>query len=207
MRNAGMWLNFAPAMAAIIIIGMVALRAGLRLRRANSNATEFELRFWSGGALDELHAAVAASPVHPMAAVFSAGMAEWRKSTGGAMADAARRVERIATLAASREMMQLGQGGAAVAAIASLAPLIGLAGAVWAAALGAGLADALIPLATGITVAIPAALAYEVLGTGLTGFSARLDGFALEFAAILSRQGEVGTGGVGGKSSPSLFHT
>ena len=207
MRNAGMWLNFAPAMAAIIIIGMVALRAGLRLLRANSNATAFELRFWSGGALDELHATVAASPVHPMAAVFSAGMAEWRKSTGGAMADAARRVERIATLAASREMMQLGQGGAAVATIASLAPLIGLASAAWAAALGAGLADALVPLATGITVAIPAALAYEVLAARLTGFSARLDGFALEFAAILSRQGEGGAGGGGGKSSPSIFHT
>ena len=207
MRNAGMWLNFAPAMAAIIIIGMVALRAGLRLLRANRNATAFELRFWSGGALDELHATVAASPVHPMAAVFSAGMAEWRKSTGGAMADAPRRAERIATLAASREMMQLGHGGAAVATIASLAPLIGLASAAWAAALGAGLADALIPLATGITVAIPAALAYEVLAAGLTGFSARLDGFALEFAAILSRQGEGGAGGGGGKSSPSIFHT
>ena len=196
MRNAGMWLNFAPAMAAIIIIGMVALRAGLRLLRANSNATAFELRFWSGGALDELHATVAASPVHPMAAVFSAGMAEWRKSTGGAMADAPRRAERIATLAASREMMQLGQGGAAVATIASLAPLIGLAGAVWAA-LGvvsgadAGMAPAIAAsMLSGLIVAIMAIIARDIIAGALTRFAARLDGFATEFAVILSRQHE-----------------
>ena len=209
MRNAGMWLNFAPAMAAIIIIGMVALRAGLRLLRANSNATAFELRFWSGGALDELQATVVAYPVHPMVAVFGAGMAEWQRAAG---IDPARsvvntRIAGLMALAVRRQVAALALGLPVIATIRFIAPLIGLASAAWTAALGGGLADALVPLATGTTVAIPAALAYEVISAGLTGFSARLDGFALEFAAILSRQGEGGTGGGGGKSSPSIFQT
>src|SRR6185437_5325504 len=60
------------------------------LRRANRAADNFEDRFWSGGSLEELYEADGAKPAHPIAAVFGAAMAEWRRSARVAGADVSR---------------------------------------------------------------------------------------------------------------------
>jgi biopolymer transport protein TolQ len=65
-----------------------------------------------------------------------------------------------------------------------------------------GIAEALFATAIGLVAAIPAVLAYNKLNTDLARFAARLEGFATEFGAILSRQTEVAAND-GGQRSPN----
>lgn len=181
------------------------------LRRATRAADGFEDRFWSGGSLDELYDTEGAKPGHPMAAVFGAAMTEWRRSTRAAGADIAHgfareRVERAMNVTISREMEALEKWMIFLASVGSTAPFIGLFGTVWGimnsfsaiaqmqntnlAVVAPGIAEALFATAVGLIAAIPAVLAYNKISTDLARFAARLDGFATEFGAILSRQSE-----------------
>jgi biopolymer transport protein TolQ len=56
-----------------------------------------------------------------------------------------------------------------------------------------GIAEALFATAIGLVAAIPAVLAYNKITTDLARFAARLEAFATEFSAILSRQTEAVT--------------
>jgi len=51
-----------------------------------------------------------------------------------------------------------------------------------------GIAEALLATALGLVAAIPAVIAYNKLSTDLGRYANRVEGFADEFAAILSRQ-------------------
>ena len=181
------------------------------LRRANNAADAFEDKFWSGGSLDELYEQEGAKPAHPMAAVFGAAMGEWRRSVRVAGADVARssvnsRVDRTIGLTVQREMDRMERWMIFLASVGSTAPFIGLFGTVWGimhsfsaiatmhntnlAVVAPGIAEALFATAIGLVAAIPAVLAYNKIGTDLSRFAARLEGFGSEFSAILSRQTE-----------------
>ena len=54
-----------------------------------------------------------------------------------------------------------------------------------------GIAEALFATALGLVAAIPAVIAYNKLSTDISRFAGRLEAFAGEFGAILSRQAEV----------------
>jgi biopolymer transport protein TolQ len=181
------------------------------LRRARREADAFEDRFWSGGSLDDLFLAEGRSPTHPMAAVFSAGMQEWRRSTEVgegriAIAGTKERVERAMSVTIQREMERLEKRMTFLASTGSAAPFIGLFGTVWGimnsftaiagmqntnlAVVAPGIAEALFATAVGLVAAIPAVLAYNALASQLGKFAARLEAFAAEFGAILARQTE-----------------
>ena len=178
------------------------------LRRANRAADAFEDRFWSGGSLDEVYAREGVEPSHPTAAVFGAAMREWRRSAGaaGIMGGAKERVERAMTVTIGREMERLERWMVFLASVGSVAPFVGLFGTVWGimnsfaaiagmqntnlAVVAPGIAEALFATAIGLVAAIPAVLAYNKLNTDLARFAARMESFATEFAAILSRQTE-----------------
>ena len=178
------------------------------LRRANKAADAFEDRFWSGGSLDDLYAREGEDPSHPLAAVFGSAMREWRRSAGnGALLGGAKeRVERAMTVTIGREMERLERWMVFLASVGSVAPFIGLFGTVWGimnsftaiagmqntnlAVVAPGIAEALFATAIGLVAAIPAVLAYNKLNTDLARFAGRLESFATEFAAILSRQTE-----------------
>ncbi len=181
------------------------------LRRANRTADRFEDQFWSGGSLDELYEAEGLKPRHPIAAVFGAAMGEWRRSQRVVGADMSRsgvrdRVERAMVVTISREMERQERWMVFLASVGATAPFIGLFGTVWGimhsfAAIAAqhntnlsvvapGIAEALLATAIGLVAAIPAVLAYNKISTDLARYAARLEGFATEFGAILSRQGE-----------------
>ncbi len=51
-----------------------------------------------------------------------------------------------------------------------------------------GIAEALLATALGLLAAIPAVIAYNKLSSDVGKFTARMEGFADEFSAILSRQ-------------------
>ena len=98
-----------------------------------------------------------------------------------------------------------------LASVGSVAPFIGLFGTVWGimnsftaiagmqntnlAVVAPGIAEALFATAIGLVAAIPAVLAYNKISTDLARFAGRLEGFASEFGAILSRQTEAAASG------------
>jgi biopolymer transport protein TolQ len=181
------------------------------LRRANRTADAFEDRFWSGGSLDELYSEEGEKPEHPMAAVFGAAMAEWRRSARVAGADISRsgvrdRVDRAMNVTVQREMERMERWMIFLASVGATAPFIGLFGTVWGimhsfsaiaaqhntnlAVVAPGIAEALFATAIGLVAAIPAVLAYNKISVDLGRFASRLEGFGSEFSAILSRQSE-----------------
>jgi biopolymer transport protein TolQ len=183
----------------------------IKLRRLSADAARFEENFWSGGSLEELYERLGNKPSDPMAAVFAAAMSEWRRSSsrGLASTDALRanlqeRIERVMEVSLTREMERIERYMVFLASAGATAPFIGLFGTVWGimnsfqaiavakdtnlAVVAPGLAEALFTTAMGLIVAIPSVAAYNKFSSDMSRYSQRLEGFAAEFSAILSRQ-------------------
>ncbi len=184
---------------------------GLRMRRLRRRAEQFEDSFWSGGSLDQLYDRMGDSAGDPQTAVFMAAMREWRRSSarghrfdgehGLAVRD---RIERVMDLTIGREMERLEKRMTFLASVGSSAPFIGLFGTVWGimnaftsiaaeantslAVVAPGIAEALFATALGLVAAIPATIGFNKLNSDLTRYGQRLESFAGEFSAILSRQ-------------------
>jgi biopolymer transport protein TolQ len=198
-------------LAASVWVWAVVFEKWSSLRKVNRDADGFEDRFWSGGSLEDLYENEATNPGHPMAAVFGAAMGEWRRSVRVAGADVSRssvreRIDRSITVTVQREMDRLERWMIFLASVGATAPFIGLFGTVWGimhsfsaiaamhntnlAVVAPGIAEALFATAIGLVAAIPAVLAYNKISNDLARFAARLEGFGVEFSAILSRQSE-----------------
>ncbi len=184
----------------------------LRLRRLNASATEFEDSFWSGGSLDALFDRIGAQPMDPMSAVFSAAMREWQRSGDtasdqrGAGSSLMERIDRVMDVTVNREVERVERQMTILASTGSTAPFIGLFGTVWGimnsfqaiaitkntslAVVAPGIAEALFATALGLVAAIPAVIAYNKISKDMDRYAARLDDFANEFSAIVSRQME-----------------
>lgn len=183
----------------------------MRMRRLNAQTEEFEDTFWSGGSLDDLYDHIGAHPAHPMAALFSAAMREWRRSTSqgwrddnGMRESLQQRIERVMQVSLGREMDHLERYMIFLASVGSTAPFVGLFGTVWGimnsfqaigmskstslAIVAPGIAEALFATALGLVAAIPAVIAYNKLSNDLGRYANRLESFAGEFTAVLSRQ-------------------
>jgi biopolymer transport protein TolQ len=183
----------------------------LRLRRLKQAATSFEETFWSGGSLDDLFDRVGQRPLEPMSAVFAAAMREWRRSaakgllsTASMRASLQQRIERVMHVTVGREMERVERFMSFLATVGSTAPFVGLFGTVWGimnsfqsiaaakntslAVVAPGIAESLFATALGLVAAIPAVIAYNKLSTDFGRYAGRLEAFAAEFSAILSRQ-------------------
>jgi len=91
-----------------------------------------------------------------------------------------------------------------LASVGSVAPFVGLFGTVWGimnsfhniaaskntslAVVAPGIAEALFATALGLLAAIPAVMAYNKFSNDLGRLNIRLEGFAGEFQALMSRQ-------------------
>src|SRR5271163_3371868 len=183
----------------------------IRLRRLRQSAASFEENFWSGGSLDDLFDRVGQRPVDPMSAVFAAAMREWRRSAAKGLLGTAvmraslqQRIERVMNVTVGREMERAERFMTYLATVGSTAPFVGLFGTVWGimdsfqsiaaakntslAVVAPGIAESLFATALGLVAAIPAVVAYNKLSTDFTRYAGRLEAFASEFSAILSRQ-------------------
>ena len=179
-------------------------------KKLNRKANVFEDSFWSGEPLDKIYQRVKNSKHDPILSTFSAGMEEWQAGVAGGVpakesmqAGLKQRVERSMNVAIRREMNALERGMTFLASVGSTAPFIGLFGTVWGimnsfssiaatnntslAVVAPGIAEALFATALGLVAAIPAVIAYNVLSTGFNRYADRLEAFADEFLAILSR--------------------
>lgn len=180
------------------------------LKKLNRKANIFEDSFWSGEALDKIYQRVKNSKQDPLLSTFAAGMEEWQAGVAGGVpskesmqASLRQRVERSMAVTIGREMNSLERGMTFLASVGSTAPFIGLFGTVWGimnsfsaiaatnntslAVVAPGIAEALFATALGLVAAIPASIAYNVFSTSLNRYASRLEAFADEFTAILSR--------------------
>ncbi|HXI87233.1 MAG TPA: protein TolQ [Parvularculaceae bacterium] len=197
-------LAFASVWSWAIIIDKSLLFGRLKVK-----SRRFEDAFWSGRPLDELYRKMSDKNDHPMARVFAAGMNEWGRSKEvgrgeGLVAGAKDRIDKVMNVAVSRELEQTERGLGVLATIGSVAVFIGLLGTVWGimtsfqaiaqtkdtnlAVVAPGIAEALFATLLGLVAAIPALIGYNRYSAALNSFAVRLQGFADEFSAILSRQ-------------------
>src|SRR5215468_4705654 len=163
----------------------------MRLRRLRNQAKQFEEAFWSGGSLEVLFDRLDGKNVDSMSAMFVAAMREWRRTAAKGLvhtehmrASLQERIERVMDITLGREMEGLERHMVYLASVGSAAPFVGLFGTVW------GIMNSFASFATalGLVAAIPAVLAYNKLSGDIGRFGNRLEAFAGEFGAILSRQ-------------------
>jgi biopolymer transport protein TolQ len=188
-----------------IIFNKLVVLAGLR-----SKARKFEKLFWSGQSLDELYQQFAARNDHPLAAMFIAGLREWRRAfEGGApresqLTGVKERIDKAMSVTILRETDGIEKNLGILATIGSVSPFVGLFGTVWGimnsftaiaarhdttlAVVAPGIAEALFATAMGLLAAIPAVIFYNRFVSDIGRYVNQLDAFADEFSAILSRQ-------------------
>ena len=179
----------------------------LLFRRTSKGMDAFEEVFWSGQSLEELYRSLANTNVTDMGAVFVAAMREWKRSFengGRSVASLGQRIDKVVDVTIQRETERFESKLLILSTIASASPFIGLFGTVWGimnsfiaiaaskntslAVVAPGIAEALFATAIGLFAAIPALMAYNKLQAQAAKAQSRLEAFADEFSAILSRQ-------------------
>ena len=114
------------------------------------------------------------------------------------------RIEKVMDVTIAREIERLERRLLVLATVGSAGPFIGLFGTVWGimtsfqsiaaskntslAVVAPGIAEALFATAIGLVAAIPATIFYNKFVSEVNKQAQRLEGFADEFSAILSRQ-------------------
>ena len=175
-----------------------------RMRRAMDR---FEESFWSGNSLEELYSKLSERPTTGMATLFVAAMREWKRSFQSASSSfmgLQARIEKVLDVSIAREVEKLESNLLVLATVASAGPFVGLFGTVWGimtsfrsiaaskntslAVVAPGIAEALLATAIGLFAAIPALIAYNKMQGDVAKAQARMESFADEFSAILSRQ-------------------
>jgi biopolymer transport protein TolQ len=175
-----------------------------RIRKAGDH---FEQAFWSGQSLEELYKSLSAKPEHSTGVLFVAAMREWKRSFEGharSFAGLQMRIEKVMDVAIAREIEHMERRLLVLATVGSAGPFIGLFGTVAGimtsfqsiaasqntslSVVAPGIAEALFATAIGLVAAIPATIFYNKFTSEVNKQAQRLEGFADEFTAILSRQ-------------------
>lgn len=175
--------------------------------KTKRQTNRFEKIFWSGQSLEELYGSLSTQTNESMASLFVAAMREWKRSHEGSIRAGLgiqARIDKVMDVTIAREMDRLERRLLFLATVGSTAPFVGLFGTVWGimssfqaiaaskntnlAVVAPGIAEALFATALGLLAAIPAVIFYNKFVKELARHSVRLDNFADEFSAILSRQ-------------------
>jgi biopolymer transport protein TolQ len=176
-------------------------------KRTRKSMERFEQAFWSGQSLEELYRTLSSRPNTSMAALFVAAMREWKRSfetQARSLAGLQMRIEKVMDVTISREVERLERRLLVLSTVASAGPFVGLFGTVWGimtsfqaiaasqntslTVVAPGIAQALFATAIGLMAAIPATIFYNKFSSDVNKQAQRMEGFADEFAAILSRQ-------------------
>ena len=208
----------ADRLVQVIVLGLLAasiwtwaiiIDKTLLYRRTRKQMDRFERVFWSGQSLEDLYKTLHNRATNGMASVFVAAMREWKRSyESGARSPIGlqTRIDKVIEVTIAREMERLERRLLFLASTGSAAPFVGLFGTVWGimvafqaiaatstsslAVVAPGIAQALLATAMGLFAAIPAVVAFNKLSNSAGRVGQRLEGFADEFSAILSRQVE-----------------
>jgi len=213
-----MWALFARATITVKIVMVMLIAASIwccaviidktiQYRKARAEADVFDRSFWSGEPLDGLFEQIGSDPDGASEKIFASGMVEWQRShrqDGGLIAGATARIDRSMDVAIAKEASRLQKGLPILATVGSTAPFVGLFGTVWGimnafieiaeaqttnlAVVAPGIAEALLATGLGLLAAIPAVIYYNKFSADSDQIVGGYEGFADEFATILSRQ-------------------
>ncbi len=194
-------------LAASVWVWAIVVDKTILFTRTRKSMDRFEQAFWSGQSLEELYRSLQSRPNHSMAALFVAAMREWKRSFEGhsrSFAGLQMRIEKVMDVTIAREVERLERRLLVLTTVGSASPFIGLFGTVWGimtsfqsiaaskntslAVVAPGIAEALFATAIGLVAAIPATIFYNKFASEVNKQAQRLEQFADEFAAILSRQ-------------------
>jgi biopolymer transport protein TolQ len=194
-------------LAASVWCWAIVIDKQLLFSRTKRNMDKFETIFWSGQSLEELYRSLLNRPNSAMAALFVAAMREWKRSyeSGSrSVAGLQQRIDKVLDVTIAREVERLESKLLVLATVGSAGPFIGLFGTVVGimtsfqsiatskntslAVVAPGIAEALLATAIGLIAAIPAVIFYNKFSNQVTRQASRMEGFADEFSAILSRQ-------------------
>ncbi len=167
------------------------------VRRARTQSGRFVRAFRKAQRLQDIAAVADQFKPSPLVGVFEGGYEEYRRqvaAVGGIRSLVS--IQRGMQIGASEEITRLERNMPWLAITAAVTPFVGLFGTVWgiidafhglgtagAATLRAvapGISEALITTAAGLAAAIPAVIAYNLIGSSIREFAARSDDFALE---------------------------
>ena len=175
-------------MGCSVWVWAIAIDKALLFSRMRKAMDGFEQAFWSGQSLEELYRSLSSKPTHSMAALFVAAMREWKRSFEGharSFAGLQMRIEKVMDVTIAREIERLERRLLVLATVGSAGPFVGLFGTVW------GIMTSFQSIAasknTSLAVVAPG-IAEALFATEVNKQAQRLEGFADEFAAILSRQ-------------------
>jgi biopolymer transport protein TolQ len=168
------------------------------LRRARTQSGRFLRAFRKAQRLQDIASVADQFRPSPLVGVFEGGFQEYKHQLA-APAAALRSltaVQRGMQIGASEEITRLERNVPWLAITAAVTPFIGLFGTVWGIidafhglgtaggatlrAVAPGISEALITTAAGLATAIPAVIAYNLVGSSIREFAARSDDFTLE---------------------------
>ena len=198
---------------ALLLLGMsvaswvVILWKGWLLRRATRGVERAVKAFWDAADLEGARQSLAGSdPIRLVSPLLAAAqsLAQVGAGTLAAAGDRSQQLTRVLRDALHRILHRLQFGQVLLATVGSTAPFVGLLGTVWGiyhalTEIGADgrfrieqvsgpVGEALVMTAAGLAVAIPAVLAYNVLGRQIGRIEAELEGFARDLRELLVHQ-------------------
>ena len=168
------------------------------LRKARVQSGRFLRAFRKAQRLQDMAAVADQFHPSPLVGVFDGGYQEFKRqlSTPAASVRSLTAIQRGMQIGASEDISRLERNVPWLAITASVTPFIGLFGTVWGIidafhglgtsggatlrAVAPGISEALITTAAGLAAAIPAVIAYNLIGNSIRVFAARSDDFALE---------------------------
>src|ERR1700741_664968 len=167
------------------------------LRRARVQSGRFVRAFRKAQRLQDIAAVANQFRPSPLVGVFEGGYEEYKRqaAAAGALRSLAG-VQRGMQIGASEEITRLERNVPWLAITAAVTPFVGLFGTVWGIidafhglgtagaadlrAVAPGISEALVTTAAGLAAAIPAVIAYNLIGASIREFAARSDDFSLE---------------------------
>lgn len=178
-------------------------KAGLLLR-AQSDVARATAAFWQAPSLDDARRSVRAFDRAALVGPLVEATQVQAQGTLAVAGDRAQQLTRVLRDALHAGLNRLQSGQILLATVGSTAPFVGLLGTVWGiyhallGIAGAGqvsidkiagpVGEALIMTAAGLAVAIPAVLAYNVMGRTIGRIEADLEGFARDLRELLLTQ-------------------
>lgn len=188
----------------------VALDKLFRFAAINRRAGAFEAQVNSGRSLEDLAAQAGDQPDQAMPALLVAALKTWRDARAkGPLSDAQgamllNAIDRSLDSIIARESRRVEEGLGVLAVVATASPFIGLFGTVWGimhafsaiaaqhntslSTVAPAISEALFATALGLAAAIPAYIFYNKFSIDAGKYGSRLETFADELGAALSRR-------------------
>ncbi|HUJ96448.1 MAG TPA: MotA/TolQ/ExbB proton channel family protein [Terriglobales bacterium] len=175
------------------------------IRRARVQSGRFVRAFRKAQRLEDMGAVAEQFRPSPLVGVFEGGFTEYRRqgAVSNGMVRSPLAIQRAMQIATSEEMTRLERNVTWLAITGAVTPFVGLFGTVWGIidafhglgtaggatlrAVAPGISEALITTAAGLAAAIPAVIAYNLIGGSIREFASRSDDFALEMLNAVER--------------------